>query len=208
MVKLTFILSILVLGVSVGHAQELTADKIETCKQRVIEKIDDFISYLPEIASKNKSADEQKLAQKYINKALELFIGEGEDYEFEDQAGNKRMHEAVKMQTTSRGRANAPLPMKSYLNRLARMHYQKINVDSAEIYIPEKIIHFGNGLHIGLFNIIMVKNIHGKAILDDEHMKKIKLYFKPEPYMVSPNGDEQIVWPVKIGNVYVTNKFS
>lgn len=54
----------------------------------------------------------------------------------------------------------------------------------------------------------MVKNIHGKAILDDEHMKKIKLYFKPEPYMVSPNGDEQIVWPVKIGNVYVTNKFS
>lgn len=202
MSKLTFIFAMLVLGMSIGHAQELTAEERETCEQRAIEKICDFISYLPEIAKKkNKSVDEHQLAQKYISKALELFVGEGEEYEYEDQAGNKRMHESVKIQTTCRGRTKSPLPVKGYLNSLMHLPYQKVIVDSAELYIPEKTIHFENGLHIGLFNIIMVKNIHGKAIIDDEHMKKIKLYFKPEPYI----GDEQIVWPVKIGNVYVTN---
>ncbi len=109
MFKFVSFWAILVLGMSVGHAQELIADEFETYNQRAIEKIYDFLSYLPEIAAKkDKSVDEQQLAQKYISKALELFIGEGEEFEYEDQTGNKRIHEAVKMKTTSRGRANAP----------------------------------------------------------------------------------------------------
>ena len=95
------------------QAQEITESEKATLEQRVKEQIDDFISYLPEIAGKSgKPYQEKVLAQKYIKSALELFIGKGEQYPYIDQNGNKRLHEAVKMQTTSRGVPNRPKLMK------------------------------------------------------------------------------------------------
>ena len=188
---------------------ELTDDERATIEQRVLEKIDDFISYLPEIAAKkNKSADEQQLAQKYISKALELFIGEGEDYESEDQTGNKRMHEAVKIQTISRGRANSPQPMKRYLNRLMRLPYQRIRVDSAEVYVPEEAVLLEDLRYSCVFNVLLVKiiNDEGNMSCGIRNLKKCRLYLSPERYTIGPNGEEQTVWPVKLGNIYLSDK--
>ena len=210
MLKTTSFLSALVLGMLTGHAQKLTDDDFATLELRTLEKLDDFISFLPErAAKKNKSKDEQQLAQKYISKALEMFIGEGEDYECEDQAGTKRIHEAVKIQTTSRGRANRPQLMKHYLNRLTALPYQEIHIDSAEVYIPERVSNLGNGLYACIFNVLLVNfsNNKDRTSYYEKNLKKCKLYVKPVRYAIGPNEEEQILWHTKLGNIYVTNKY-
>ena len=73
---LAFVLCFGMFDVYAQNGYVLSADERKTIEQRVIEKIDDFLSYLPEIAAKsNKSKEEKQLALKYINKTLELFIG-------------------------------------------------------------------------------------------------------------------------------------
>lgn len=80
--KVIFTIIMCMFYLNVFAQNELSDDERVTIEQRVLEKIDDFISYLPEIAAKNnKSEDEKQLAQKYISKALDLFIGEGKEYE-------------------------------------------------------------------------------------------------------------------------------
>ena len=72
------------------QAQEITESEKATLEQRVKEQIDDFISYLPEIAGKSgKPYQERVLAQKYIKSALELFIGKGEQYSYIDQMATR-----------------------------------------------------------------------------------------------------------------------
>ena len=190
---------------------ELTDDERATIEQRVLEKIDDFISYLPEIAAKkNKSADEQQLAQKYISKALELFIGEGEDYEYEDQAGNKRMHEAVKMQTTSRGRANAPQPMKRYLNRLMALPYQKVEVESCKAIRIDKHLHFiSNNRWSGsaVFMQVFRATRDGRLVVNDTDEKQVTFYVDREEYAIGPNGEKQVVWTIRLGDMRIANKY-
>ena len=64
------------------NSEDLSDEERATLEQRVIEKINDFLSYLPEIAAKsNKSEEEKKLARKYIGLTLDLFIGEGKKYQ-------------------------------------------------------------------------------------------------------------------------------
>ena len=54
--------------VYMAQAQEMTESEKATLEQRIREQIDDFISYLPEIAAKSdKSYKEKLLALKYIN---------------------------------------------------------------------------------------------------------------------------------------------
>ena len=73
---------------SYRNSEDLSDEERATLEQRVIEKINDFLSYLPEIAAKsNKSEEEKKLARKYIGLTLGLFIGGGERYPYTDNAG-------------------------------------------------------------------------------------------------------------------------
>ena len=48
---LAFVCCFSVLGLYAQNGYELSSDERETIEQRVIEKIDDFLSYLPEIAA-------------------------------------------------------------------------------------------------------------------------------------------------------------
>ena len=190
---------------------ELSDDERATIEQRVLEKIDDFISYLPEIAAKkNKSNDEQQLALKYIEKALDLFIGEGNDYEYEDQAGNKRMHEAVKMQTTSRGRANTPQPMKRYLNRLMALPYQTVEVEQCKAIRIDKHLHpIGNNRWAGsaVFMQVFRATKDGRLVVNDTDEKQVTFYVDREEYEIGPNGEKQVVWTIKLGDMRIANKY-
>lgn len=200
------------IGINVQAQMELTSDEQAEIEQRVLEKIDDFISYLPEIAAKNnKSADERQLALKYINLALNLFIGEGEDYEYEDQAGNKRMHEAVKMQTTSRGRANTPQPMKRYLNRLMALPYQKVEVESCKAIRIDKHLHYiGNNRWAGsaVFMQVFRATKDGRLVVNDTDEKQVTFYVDREEWKTGPNGGKQVTWTIRLGDMRIANKYN
>lgn len=60
------------------QAQEITESEKATLEQRVKEQIDDFISYLPEIAGKSgKPYQEKVLAQKYIKSGIRVIHWQG-----------------------------------------------------------------------------------------------------------------------------------
>lgn len=203
-ILLSFIMGMFSLG---AHAQSLTEDERETIEQRVIEKINDFLSYLPEIAAKsNKSYEEKQLAQRYIKKTLDLFIGEGNDYEYQDQAGNWRWHEAVKMQTTSRGYANRPQPMKRYLNRLMALPYQKVEVDTCQAVRINRHLHeVGDGRYTGSAYFIQAFRAtrDGRIVVNDKDAKQVTIYV--ERKVIESTGD--VVWIIKLGDVRITTNW-
>lgn len=204
-------LALCLLGMNMQAQTVLSDEERIEIEQRVLEKIDDFISYLPEIAAKkNKSYDEQQLALKYIEKALELFIGGGEDYEYMDQAGNQRMHEAVKMQTTSRGRANKPQPMKRYLNRLMALPYEKVEIESCKAIRIDKHLHYvGNNRWSGsaVFMQVFRATQDGRFVVNDTDEKQVTFYVDQEEFEYGVNGEKQVVWTIKLGDMRIANKY-
>ena len=188
------------------NQQELTPEERETIEQRVIEKINDFLSYLPEIAAKsNKPLEERRLAQKYITKTLELFIGEGKNYQYQDQYGEWRWHEAVKMQTTSRGRVNRPKPMSLYLNSLMALPYQTVQIDTCSaVRISNKLHSVGNGKYTGSAVFIQAFRAtrDGRLVVNDKDAKQVTIYVERKEI---PIGD--VVWIIKLGDVRITTEW-
>ncbi len=203
---LAFVCCFSVLGLYAQNGYELSSDERETIEQRVIEKIDDFLSYLPEIAAKsNKSRAEKQLALKYIDKTLELFIGEGEDYQYRDQNKNWRWHEAVKMQTTSRGISNPPQPMKRYLRRLMALPYHTVEIDTCSaVRINKKLHPTGDGRYIGSAYFIQAFRAtrDGRLIVNDKDAKQVTIYVESR-VIEGPDGEREIVWIIKLGDVRV-----
>ena len=204
-------LILIVLGISHGYAQELSPDEKLTLERCCLEKVDDFISYLPEIASKKyKSYDEQQLALRYVGKALELFIGCGEDYEYFDQTGTKRQHKAAQIQTFSHGRSNAPISVKRYLTRLINLPYQAIKIDTCYAFRMDSIIHsLGDGLFVATGTMVYVtRAVTGDGVsIHDENCIKISLYVRREDYTIGPIGETVHVWSTgKLGDMKISCK--
>ena len=141
---------------------------------------------------------------------MELFIGGGDDYEYMDQAGNLRIHEAVKMQTTSRGRANKPQPMKRYLNRLMALPYEKVEVESCKAIRIDKHLHYiGNNRWSGsaVFMQVFRATQDGNYVVNDTDEKQVTIYVDREEYEYGVNGEKQVVWTIKLGDMRIANKY-
>ena len=189
-----------------SQAQSLTDKEREDIEQRIVEKINDFISYLPEIAAKSsRPMEERKLAQKYIEKTLDLFIGKGYDYMYIDQAGNERMHDAVKMQTTTRGVPNTPKPMRSYLRRLMALNYQKVEIDTCSAVRIDKHIHdAGNGQYTATASFIQAFRgwRDGRLVINDKDIKQVTVYIERK-VVSTPEGDD-VFWIIRLGDIRIT----
>lgn len=195
---------------SYRNSEDLSDEERATLEQRVIEKINDFLSYLPEIAAKsNKSEEEKKLARKYIGLTLDLFIGEGKKYQYQDNAGVWRWHDEVKMQTTSRGRANTPKPMATYLERLMALPYQKVEIDTCSaVRINKKLYKQADGQYTGSAVFIQAFRAtrDGRLVVNDKDAKQVTIYVKREEIEV--NGQTDTVWIIKLGDIRITTEWS
>lgn len=204
--RILFLAILLCLGTLCTQAQTITDKEREDIEQRIIEKINDFISYLPEIAAKSsRPMEERKLAQKYIEKALDLFIGKGYDYMYIDQAGNKRHHDAVKMQTTSGGIPNPPRYMRSYLPRLMALKYQKVEIDTCSAVRIDKHIHdAGNGQYTATASFIQSFRgwRDGRMFINDKDIKQVTVYIERK-VVETPEG-EDVFWIIRLGDIRIT----
>ena len=211
-IKAVILSSMMALGISHGYAQELSWDEKETLRLRMEECVYDFLSYIPEIAGKkNKSYEEQQLAQKYITKALGLFIGRGEDYEYLDQAGNKRLHQAVKVQTKRGHEYTQGMPIKRYLERLMHLPYQQISIDTWYGFRMDSLVHdLGEGLYIasGTMVFYSYSKVEDKYIQSAENSVKTSLYVKREEYEIGPHGDRITIWSSgKLGDLKISTRW-
>ncbi len=204
--RILYVTILLCFGTLCIQAQSITDKEREVIEQRIIEKINDFISYLPEIAAKSsRPMEERKLAQKYIEKALDLFIGKGYDYMYIDQAGNERNHDAVKMQTTSRGIPNPPRYMRSYLPRLMALKYQKVEIDTCSAVRIDKHIHdVGNGQYTATASFIQSFRgwRDGRMVINDKDIKQVTVYIEKK-VVETPEG-EDVFWIIRLGDIRIT----
>lgn len=204
---LLFAVILLFAHIPFAFSQELSESERKTLEQRIIEKINDFISYLPEIAAKSdKSYEEKRLALRYIDRTLDLFIGKGEDYQYIVTYNGRRYtrwHDAVKMQTTSRGIPNKPQPMKRYLHRLMALNYQKVEVDSCSAVRIDKRLHkVGENRYTATATFVQIFRgwRDGRLVISDIDPKQVTVYVEK---IVIDGG--VYVFDVKLGDIRITS---
>ena len=203
----TFLLFFLLLFVQVSFAQSLSDEDKQELQLRAKQKIESFQGYLTTIASRNISATSKTAAKK---SALNLFIGKGEPYMFTDDYGNRLQHDAVKMQVSSKrtGRITTRT-MKNYLTGLANMsHYTKVEIESADVVRVDNIRMTGDGKYeaVAYYSQKFCGYRDGRLIYTDVTEKKVKIYVEKETVPM-PDGNEQVIWLVLLGDVYVLNTY-
>ena len=134
---------------------------------------------------------------KYIDKALELFIGEGNDYQFQDQSGIWRRHNAVEIKTTRRGILRRQ-PLNRFLQKLLFLPLPNIEVDSVDVYIP--IEYKENGL--ATIKIVTYVNQPVNSNLCFYEKGNVTMYWKPLKVEML-NGTE-VHHVIKFGDVSCT----
>lgn len=190
------------------QAQEISSFDREIIEQRILEKVNDFFAYIPEIAGKSvRPLEERKLAQKYIDKALDLFIGEGHNYKFIDQTGRERTHEAVKVTISSNGRVKNMF-LRTYLKRLlsgkskSRVVFEKCTA----MRIDEEPVIVDSVKYLAIASVVLIQNdsVSNQLTINDKDASKIKVYVQRK-VVLTPEG-EDVFWIAKLGDITIKEK--
>lgn len=173
---------------------------------RVKQKIEDFQMHLGTIASKANVTEASKDAA--TASALELFIGRGKPYEYMDNYGIIRTHEAVKMQTSNRKKTFPPKPMTQYLRSLRNLTYSKVIIESADAVRVDNIFETSDGKYeaVAYFSQNFCGYRDGRLVYNDVTEKKVKVYVEKET-IPRPSGESQVIWRVLLGDMYVVQTY-
>lgn len=175
-------------------------DKLEF-QQRIADLVKEFQGYLTKIAN-DKNEDVTRLSARKA--ALNLFIGKGEAYNFEEVDGSMTHYDPVKMWTSSKynSRVRSQL-MTSYLDNLYQLGNRYIiKIQSVDAVRVDNITAVGNGKYVAMAYFVQKYYRYtrdGKLIYTDETTKKVKIYINPIEV-----GDG-IVWKPYMGDVYVVS---
>lgn len=185
------------------QAQEISSFDREIIEQRILEKVNDFISYIPEIAGKGTVAEEEKiLGQKYIDKVLNLFLGGGKPFKYINENGITKRH-VVKI-TVSKGDKVKTLSLKKYLTRLLNESIEKVSFNRcAAIRIEEEPVIVDSIKYLAVASVVFVQNdsINDKLYINDKKSPKIKAYVQ-RVVVMTPDG-EDIFWIAKLGDISI-----
>ncbi|MDE6653653.1 MAG: hypothetical protein K2K37_04625 [Muribaculaceae bacterium] len=204
--------------ISYGYFYNIASESIKLSeKQRneianeVKYLITDFTSYLPEIAaSSNKSIEKRKIAKRYKEKALKLFIGEGKPYPYLDINGNERMHAPVSIQITSDGK-NSSMPITRYLDRLMSLPYHTVKVDSCQaIWISDYIYKQDENKWISTAYFLQpfrAYDSEGYCIFNDYTPTKITVFFEREEVFDPRTGHISTYETVRLGDISVHSDY-
>lgn len=160
------------------------------------ERIEEFNMYLNIIA--NKSGESETKKDIATTKALNLFIGKGDSYEYIDDCGNKRTHEPVKMQIYNQIRKSPPKQIKQYLKNLRYSAYKKVVIDMVDIIVLDNVFQRGDGSYeaIAHYRQRFCGYRDGRVIYQDVTDKKIKVFFD------TIENAGQSVYIVLLGDIY------
>jgi len=200
-ILLSFILILCIANISQAQtiSPSMTADENSAIEIRAKEKIDDFLGYLGKIGSKQVSMERKTAA---IESALELFIGKGRSFDYEDDYGNMLKHKAVTMQTTNKyGRKYAPKPMSSYLDALKKLPYKKVVIESADKVKVDNMTQTSEGKYKAVAHYYQkFTGVYGDGrIYSDYTEKKLIIYIEKKQLPGILGGE--IVWVILLGDV-------
>jgi len=203
----SFILGILFVGIAAPtQAQtstELSEEEKNQLERRVEDKLEDFLIYLGELASKTLP-DEIREAAYELN--LKLFIGECEPYKVVDlYSGREQWKEAVRMQTSSINNSNINnQSMKDYFNKLKNNRsYTDIVIEQSGAVRVDNIRQVGPGKFEGVAHYFQIfAGYRDKRLLyKDRTEKSVKLYI--DGNYVETSGGAKRVYDIRLGDMKV-----
>ena len=121
---------------------ELTKETKESIIAECLDVINKFTYHISFIGSKNNSEEVKKV---HIETVLEYFIGNGDGIVLTDNNGNPIMENDTyiykinppRIEITSLYKPTRNVYIKTYLNSLMKLSYDKIKIESSDAYIPE-----------------------------------------------------------------------
>lgn len=201
--RIVFLIGLLVAGQmcwAQSSAEELSQEDKEQLVEKVKQKLDDFLSYLSQIGSKEVNDTYKDEA---VKGALDLFIGKGYKYIYEDEWGNQKEHAPVTMQTTNKyGRVYQPKPMTTYLDNMRKLRYKKVQIERAAAVRVDAITPTGNGNQYKAVAYYYQKFVgvmgDGKTYFDHTQ-KKVTIHIE-RVQIPTPDGT-MTSWRVQLGDV-------
>jgi len=201
--RIVFLIGMLIVG-QMCWAQEssntLSDEDKKQLEVKVKHKLDDFLSYLSQIGSKQVS-DTRKGAA--VKGALDLFIGKGYKYYYEDEWGNKKEHAPVTMQTTNKyGRVYPPKPMTLYLDNMRKLRYTEVRIERADAVRVDDITPTGvdNQYKAVAYYYQKFTGVWGDGrTYSDYTEKRVSIYIE-NVQIPTPDGT-MTSWRVQLGDV-------
>lgn len=163
--------------VTLASAQEvhhsINSEEEEMIIRRAKEKVAQMNDYISFMASKKKSTETRKW---YKEKALNLFIGKGYDYEENDER-----KEGVMMEVTSKRRVEPrKIFMRDYFDNVIRLRYSDVEISSTDIphIKATKLKKIGDNLYECTCQYTQVFRAYkdGRLAYIDTTVKRIKCY--------------------------------
>lgn len=188
------------------QAQEaLTDAQKKMFQERVKQKVEEFQHALSNVVDSTLRHD---IRRENVANLFNLFIGEGEPYDYYDEELDQRIYSTgVKMQTSSIYNTNSQSQkLKSYIYKLynpetgkSKMRYTKIVIESASAVRVDNIERVGDHYEcVAYFSQKFIGYSDGKVNYSDLTGKKIRCYIM---HIDLPTGKR--IFDAKLGDIYV-----
>ena len=205
MKKIRLFLFLFNLLADIASAQQVIFSEADRDEFRIRAKqlIEDFQMQLATIVSNTGVSDASKNIA--MANALECFIGKGDAFEYTDEEGKRMMHTPVKLVMRDQYGKRMTRPLKNFLKMLKNTITQDeaIRIESIDI-IMLKSVNIEDGKYNALASYLdkfsSIKD--GCVVYQDVTERRIRLPIEKE-VIILPNGEEQAVWPVFLGDVYI-----
>lgn len=202
-----FLLGILFVGiVEPTQAQtniELSEEEKDQLIKRIEDKLEDFLVYLGELASKTLPNEIREYA---YEQNLSLFIGKCEPYKVVDlYSGREQWKKAVQMQTSSVNNSNInSQSMKDYFNKLKNNRsYTDIIIEQSGAVRVDNLRQVGPGKLEGVAHYFQIFAGYRdkRLIYKDRTEKSVKVYVDSNSYDTSEG--PQLTYDIKLGDMKV-----
>lgn len=204
-IKTIFLFFLCMMSMNISAQEELTPSQKVEFQNRVKQKVEEFQEALSRIVNKDL---EHKIRKESVTALLQLFMGEGEPYDYYDEEADMRIHSTgVRMQTSSIYRTNAQSQkLKNYIYKLydpntglSSLPYTKIVIESASAVRVDNIEKVGDHYEcIAYFSQKFIGYRDGRVGYSDVATKKIRCYIN---HIDIPTGKR--IFEAKLGDIYV-----
>lgn len=186
-------------------AVELTEEQKGLVRQRVVQKVDEFVDALTRMVDNSQTHAVRVENQKNL---LNLFIGRGDAYDYEDVGVGMVHSDGVQMWTSSVTRGTStPQLLRGYIRRLynpakrrSEMSYSQIKIKKAAAVRVDNIQKEGDHyVCVAHFYQDFYGIRDGRVVYSDRTGKQIKCYITP---IELP--DAGVVFDAKLGDITVT----
>lgn len=201
----TFVAMFLYANIVLGQTNDLTKEDMEQLLVQTQLKVNQFNGYISFIAKKEKYTSQrqqqeiEKNKDAYIQQALKLFIGDGEDYV--DEYGNHQPAPIMQVSCLLRNGKTRINDRKIgvYLNNLKNMRYTEVQVTAGDAYFCSEARQIGENKYMTTLSYrqFFVGKMDGRVVYGDKTDKTITVYIEKKIV------DGRSIWTVLLGDIKV-----